>query len=293
MSHSPIPVGAADRIIRNPHSLPRIPSSLAGIIAQNRHQDRLRKYAEDSHQLRRSRLENQRAQRIVQSSPDLNSSYASRATPSPPLSPQLNAVVPSSPLLAQQRPMPVRLHRSHSVHSRSPPPGMAGNGHHFHGPRGRSLSFSSSSSQTIRELFSDPSATRRSSLYLPELTELEGEPALHRLPAPNEVLCGPWLPGHSYPFSSKIFSNNPEERVKQRCYFSKRPSPAWRSRNFELNKQGEVWTCHPSWHRFMRDEYKVNGQEEIWRDERNRFLQAFRRERQFQKQAYGRMSPSF
>lgn len=289
MSHSPIPVGAADRIIRNPHSLPRIPPSLAGIIAQNRHQDRLRKYAEDSHQLRRSRLESKRVQRIEQTSPNLRAnSFSSQATPSPPSSPQLsaNTVISSC--------SPVRHHRSHSVHARSPPSGLATTGHYYvHGKKGRSHSFAGSSSQTIKELFADPLATKRSSLYLPELPELEGESILHLRPGPNEVLNGPWLPGHSYPFSSKIFSNNPEERVKQRCYFSKRPSPAWKSRNFDLNKQGELWTCHPSWHRFMREEYKVNGQEDTWRDERNRFLQTFRRERQFQKQSHRRMSSSF
>lgn len=277
MSQSPIPVGAADRIIRNPHSLPRIPQPLAGIVAHNRHQDRLRQYAEDAYQMRRNRLENQRAQLIV-SSQSAPASFAARATPSPPPSPSLNAVS----RIQTNNGRPNRTRRSHSVHSRSPPP--------VHHVRDRSHSFSSSSSDAVRELFADPRTKRRSSLYLADVSEV-GE--LQHLPLPSEFLSGPWLPGHSYPFSPKIFSNNPEERVKQRCYFSKRPSPAWKSRNFELNKQGELWTCHPSWHRFMRDEYKVNGQEEVWRDERNRFLQAFRRERQFQKQAHRRMSSSF
>jgi hypothetical protein len=97
----------------------------------------------------------------------------------------------------------------------------------------------------------------------------------------------------SMAFSSRIFSKKPEERVRQRCYFYKRPCPSWKSRNFEVDRQGHHWTSHPGWHRIMRDEYKINGQEDTWKEERNRFLQELRRERQFQKQSRRRFSSAF
>lgn len=91
------------------------------------------------------------------------------------------------------------------------------------------------------------------------------------------------------PISPKLFSKNPEERIKQRCHFTRRPSPSWKSRHF-VDKNGGQWSSHPGWHRIMRDEYKFNGLEDTWRDERNRFFLDLRRDRQFMKQSRRRFS---
>lgn len=103
---------------------------------------------------------------------------------------------------------------------------------------------------------------------------------------------------HSFDFSSVIISpklqdKNPIDRIRQRCHFSKRPSPGWKSRDFLLDRNGKQWTSHPCWHRIMRDQYRYNGQDQQWREERNRFLQEFRRDRQFKKQTFRRFSSSF
>lgn len=93
--------------------------------------------------------------------------------------------------------------------------------------------------------------------------------------------------------SPKLQDRNPIDRVRQRCHFSKRPSPGWKSRDFVLDRNGKQWTSHPCWHRIMRDQYRYNGQDHLWREERNRFLQEFRRDRQFRKQSSRRFSSSF
>jgi hypothetical protein len=93
--------------------------------------------------------------------------------------------------------------------------------------------------------------------------------------------------------SPKLQDKNPIDRVRQRCHFSKRPSPGWKSRDFVLDRNGKQWTSHPCWHRIMRDQYRYNGQDNLWREERNRFLQEFRRDRQFRKHTSRRFSSSF
>lgn len=93
--------------------------------------------------------------------------------------------------------------------------------------------------------------------------------------------------------SPKLRDKNPYDRIRHRCHFMKRPSPGWKSRDFVLNKDGRQWTSHPCWHRIMRDEYKYNGLDQQWRQERNRFLQEFRRDRQFERQTARRFSNTF
>lgn len=52
-----IPNSTADRLLRNPHVLPHMPSDLAGMVAYNRHQALLGSMAEAAYQQRRERRE--------------------------------------------------------------------------------------------------------------------------------------------------------------------------------------------------------------------------------------------
>ncbi|PRT53680.1 hypothetical protein B9G98_01300 [Wickerhamiella sorbophila] len=52
-----IPSSTADRLLRNPHVLPHMPSDLAGMVAYNRHQALLGTMAEAAYQQRRERRE--------------------------------------------------------------------------------------------------------------------------------------------------------------------------------------------------------------------------------------------
>ncbi|ANB13767.1 hypothetical protein AWJ20_4713 [Sugiyamaella lignohabitans] len=325
-SLSPIPTSAAERLIRNPHSLPRVPTALANIISQNKHSDRIKHHAEQAYFIRRAKLENQRSERILAAATTNGTSLSgsqyrdANATPSPPSSPILDAVSPTN-----SRPR-VFTHRrnsdtvtSTSVFSPSTQPidirrrSSSFTGHNGSPPRSgrpspsrasRSLSFSHVNNRRLSSIDPRESTTAlfNSGVYFipesPEEDELIS--LLYPLDAtyhgpPVSSSSGPGSPPpnlqHNMAFSSRIFSKKPEERLKQRCYFTKRPAPSWKSRNFEPIKQGKTWvSAHPGWHRFMRNEYKVNGQEDTWREERSRFLQEFRRERQFQKQSKRRMS---
>lgn len=93
-------------------------------------------------------------------------------------------------------------------------------------------------------------------------------------------------PAHYYypsPTSPKVMATLPEARLKHRVHSAKLPATVFQNQDFSFDKNGQPWTCHPSWHRIMRLQYKNSGLEETWKSERQRFMQAMRRDRLMQK----------
>ncbi|CAN6674419.1 hypothetical protein TRVA0_053S00496 [Trichomonascus vanleenenianus] len=319
-SPPPIPSAAADRIIRNPHSLPRVPAQLTEIINVNRHNERHRQHAEQAYFIRRAKIESERIRRMHAAR--LMQTSRVEITPSPPSSPVMTttfgpiglAAARLSPIMTSfspQRP-PMSSFSSFGPPMSSSPVGLG------LGPLARSKSFdqnnngappprprSKSMSQSVHILSRPNFNRRRSVIEAGYDTPFSSRNALFDIPdgsifesvgrsrRRHSVDQAPHISVLQHLYHLPAYSKNPEVRAKQRMRFSKRPNPSWKAH--QSNKDiGHAWISHPSWHRMMRSEYQFHGLEDIWRDERNRFMQDFRRERQFEKQSqYRRMSSMF
>lgn len=281
-----IPTGAADRILRNPHLLPRIPSSLSGLIESNKRRERIRQYPEDVHLQCRLKVENERSARIARSEGFYTPTYRRTVSPSPfdAMDEEASATTHTLPRLTRSRSFTLGSTTRQQTSPRS---------------RTRSTSFTTQNGHTHRHRLSnvaEDGGVTNGLYYSPD----KGATSDLRL-LRSESIASPLLSRrHSFsshfntsPSSSKLLTKNPEERLKQRCHQTKRPCPSWKTRDFVQDRHGKMWTSHPSWHRILRSEYRSNGLDRAWRDERNRFLQDFRRDRQFAKQSMRRFSSSF
>lgn len=100
------------------------------------------------------------------------------------------------------------------------------------------------------------------------------------------------------PTSPKVVATSPEARLRARVHAVKQPATVFFHQDFSFDKCGRPWaahpwTAHPSWHRFMRVQYKLSGLEDTWKTQRVSFLQAFRRDRLQQRASSRRMSNPF
>lgn len=290
-----IPLSAADRILRNPHSLPGVPNALNSVVSKSQWSDRTLEQAEEAHLRRRERINNLRNDRInfeeselMDDGSAISDTEFENATgilaPLRPLRPRSRSVnALSSPLSLQPQPQ-------------LQPPGSPSM---YRQTRHTSVDHISTGSPS----HSYHRGLRRHSMVEKQL-QLPRTGMFYSIDDTDAALFGrantnsvdsPYYfsmrssttisPHRTSTFWSPSPAQSPQDRARQRCLLFKRPHPSYRPRMFPGQN---LW--QPGWHRLLRQDYLRQGKAELWRQERNKFLQDFRRERQFQKQTKRRMS---
>lgn len=271
-----IPIAAADRILRNPHGLPHVPTVLTEYVGRSQRTDRALDRAEQAHLERRERLNSVRSDRIMlerrQSMEDESAVSDTEAEPVAPLRPRSRSVGMSHQHHAGS-PISHRFRRnSMSAEERN---GMLYSPSYSHfGPRRHSM--------VERELHLLPRMGMFFSADDTDASLLE----LSRSSATN----GNTFQGRRSFYTDPLYSNiyTPQERARQRCHLLKKPHPSLS--NTTASRVATINSWQPGWHRLMRKDYVKQGKDSLWRQERSLFLQESRRERQFQRQTKRRMS---
>lgn len=230
-----IPSGAAERIILNPHILPRIPHQLKCPIHENQQRERKKSHSEQALFLRRQRLEEKRMQYYNLNFEEDSTTVITSPTAS-------DDEMPESPLLFKRRSL-----SSPQIKRR------------------RSLFDFHEYTSPIKKVYYTPEEDFRST-------------ALKLLKNKSTEIKAPF-----YTTPAFINTKSPFQKAQLRTKYFKKPSPSSRSKQRSLSIQ-------PSWHRMIRGEYRQDGEEQQWREERNRYLQDYRRNRQFTKQMARRLS---
>ncbi|ODQ68189.1 hypothetical protein NADFUDRAFT_39585 [Nadsonia fulvescens var. elongata DSM 6958] len=295
----PVPPRAVDRIVRNPHLLPRMPPLLLADVHRYRHSERMRRISEEGHVQRRLNIDQRRLERIAQHlqasstvfdidvdvdidrDPAISSTYSHLAEwnrfpySDPSGTATVSATSPTNPVTSDEN-------SNNTSHTKSSINTIATSPPINHRRR------SDTTTATAWSYTVSPIKPRHysASYFPPRKSSTVSLPVCDSVPASSAVNTTSTPPSIDVSlvnsFSHRPVSHTLESiltSARRRSQSARHPLPADKHRDFFFDRQGNPWRHYPSWHSFMRGHYLRNGQYPLWARERACILRDLRRGR--------------